>query len=191
MNTCRQPVSLVFLALLFAVALCASCGKKEESDAEPKMQNGSAGSSQPTGKKDKLKAPARGPNEPDRVTLKLLVLPCEGGRLGLVEPRPTSFEARALAASLKTSLETSDDVSAEFDTLALQYSADPDVKTSKGIRTLTNWGVEPDTDNHERARAAMPAIADQAFKMPVGSIAIIDLDEKMNPLGIVLVFRSK
>ena len=195
MKICTTTFGLALLLTAAALGLMA-CSNDDSTD-ESSNSSSSSSTSQPTSsgtgnenKKDVDPAPKRGPGEPDRITVQMMVLPCAGSRLGLDAAKPSVDDAMALAASLKSSLENEDE-DAAFGSLASQYSVDPDYKKTKGLRVLTNWGVAPDLAAGERPRAATPALADKAFKLEVGKAEIVPFDAEKNPLGVLLFKRTK
>ncbi len=144
----------------------------------------------PTGEPPAHRGPERGPYEPDRVTVRVLLLAFEGSGVPGVDSTRSRAEARELAFSLAAAIDGGADVDDAF-TLGRDGLPPNSNTLPRGVvQRLTNTDV--DTLEGETPRANIEkGLGDLAFSLESGAVGVVEWSREESPLGYRVVVRLK
>lgn len=119
--------------------------------------------------------------EPDRVTVQHILISFKGSIPGDTVTR-TREEAEKLAREIFERAQKGED----FDALVKEFTDDQ----HPGIYKMSNFDVEPQTDQEEYARSRMvKSFGDVSFKLPVNGIGMTEYDPDNSRYGWHIIKR--
>ena len=119
--------------------------------------------------------------EPDRVTVQHILISFKGSIPGDTVTR-TREEAEKLAHEIFERAQKGED----FDSLVKEFTDDQ----HPGIYKMSNFDVEPQTDQEEYARGRMvTSFGDVSFKLPVNGIGMAEYDPDNSRYGWHIIKR--
>jgi foldase protein PrsA len=119
--------------------------------------------------------------EPDRVTVQHILISFKGA-----DPRITVTRTREEAEKLAREIFERAQKGEDFDALVKEFTDDQ----HPGIYKMSNFDVEPQTDQEEYSRSGMvKSFGDVSFKLPVNGIGMTEYDPDNSRYGWHIIKR--